>query len=450
MKEKRNNFRVSKGTTMVSKPFEIMSMDLVGPMTEDVSGNKYILVLVDHFSRYALLKALPNKEAWTVALGILETLGLFGVLPGIIRTDHGSEFVAKLTAEMLSLLGNHQTTITDHPESNGMVERKIQEVLKHLRCMAAERELSAHWTVVLPLVQRVINVVPHSTTGYSPMQVLFGMYAQEGQNLLQMGQVTCPTLASEFIQNLVASQQRILVNAKANQDRYINRYLRDSPARPTILGVGNVVLANHRGETPPSKLAPRLRGPYVVLERTGTNRYSVRHLVTEQVIDVHLADLKPFYGTREEARKAAVMDVQINKEYLVDSIVAHKFLRRPHTRVDNIRFRIRWSGWGANHDSWVKFDDVKELEALDLYIVDYPSLVPLVDAWVSSGRRAASQPALALGGSGVVAPTNWPSTPTNRPSIGSSLAAALQPNAEGALHSSRRRGYSRRVHESVS
>jgi hypothetical protein len=96
MKEKRNNFRVSKGTTMVSKPFEIMSMDLVGPMTEDVSGNKYILVLVDHFSRYALLKALPNKEAWTVALGILETLGLFGVLPGIIRTDHGSEFVAKL------------------------------------------------------------------------------------------------------------------------------------------------------------------------------------------------------------------------------------------------------------------------------------------------------------------------------------------------------------------
>jgi hypothetical protein len=437
MKNQKDSFVVAMGTTMASKPFEIVSMDLVGPLTEDASRNKYILVMVDHFSRYALLKALPNKEAKTVAFGIFETLGLFGVLPQVIRTDHGSEFIAKLTCEMLALLGEHETTVTDHPESNGMVERRVQEVMKHLRCIAAERELSSHWSVVLPMVQRIVNVVDNSTTGFSPMHVLFGMYGQEREHFVRSDYFSSPALASDLVRELLNSQHLVSLKVKENQARYLKKYLRDSPADPTSLAVGDVVLANHRGETPPSKLAPRFRGPYVVLERTGTNRYSVRHLVTEQVIDVHLADLKPFRGTREQANKAAVMDVQINKEYLVDSIVDHKFLRRPHCRVDNVRFRIRWCGWGANHDSWVKFDVVKELEALDRYVQDYPALSPLVDAWMSSGRRAVSQPALALGGSGVAATTGL------SPSV-ANITATCQLNPEGALSSPKGRGSWRR------
>jgi hypothetical protein len=274
MKHGREGFKSSLGTTMAEQPFEVMSLDLVGPLTEDASHKKYILVMVDHFSRYSLLRALPDKAATTVALAILETLSLFGIFPRMIRTDHGSEFTAKLTSEILGIMGEHQTTVTDHPESNGMVERKVQEVMKHLRCLAADRELSSHWSAVLPLVQRIVNVTPNKTTGFSPMRIVFGTYGQDSPYPFRGSHGEGQASATDLVQFLMDSQKRISEGALENQQQYLDSYLRNSPVGPTTLAAGDLVLAQHRGETPPSKLAPRLRGPYVIVERTGTNRYS--------------------------------------------------------------------------------------------------------------------------------------------------------------------------------
>ena len=42
-------------------PFELCAMDIVGPLPETVNGNKYILVFVDHFSKFTEDFAMPDQ-----------------------------------------------------------------------------------------------------------------------------------------------------------------------------------------------------------------------------------------------------------------------------------------------------------------------------------------------------------------------------------------------------
>jgi hypothetical protein len=135
-----------------------------------------------------------------------------------------------------------------------------------------------------------------------------------------------------------------------------------------------------------------------VLRHTGTNRYEVQHLATEFVMDIHLEDLKPFTGSPETALEAASLDTTIDKEYLVDSIVAHKFVGKPHN-LASIRFKIRWHGWGPKFDTWVKYPTVEELEALDHYVDNHAYLSRIVPVVTSeSGAARTPQPAFKRGG----------------------------------------------------
>lgn len=390
-------FSTPPRTTMCNRPFEIMSMDLVGPFPEDIAHNKYVLVLVDHFSRYVLVKALPDKTAPVVARALLEVIGLFGVVPTELRSDNGSEFTAKLTQEVLSLLGKVSFTVTDRPQSNGLVERTNQELLKHLRCLLADGNRQSNWSVGLGLAQRVVNTSVNSTTGYSPAAIVFGLYGPTNPSLLVKHTKNQPS-TQELVSELVKSQEIVLQSAQSNQLEYLDKYL--SPSSPSRGGLvpGSLVLAVHRGDSPPTKLAPRFRGPYRVLRRTGTHRYDVQHVVTRQIIDVHADHLKPYTGSDDAATQVAALDV--SDEYLVDCIVAHKFTRRPHN-LATLRFQLRWQGWGDDFNSWKKYDDVKDLQALDAYVGDHPELLSVLPQGSFDADESLSAPPSSLTGGSV-------------------------------------------------
>lgn len=66
-------------------------MDLIGPFKETIRGNKYILTLICHYSKWVEIVAIPNKEAITVAKALLEIYQRNGA-PHRIITDNGKEF----------------------------------------------------------------------------------------------------------------------------------------------------------------------------------------------------------------------------------------------------------------------------------------------------------------------------------------------------------------------
>jgi hypothetical protein len=67
------------------------------------SNKKIVLCITDTFTKYAVVTAIANKEAETVADGIYrDWFTKFGI-PAQIHTDGGKEFVNKLSGELLNV-----------------------------------------------------------------------------------------------------------------------------------------------------------------------------------------------------------------------------------------------------------------------------------------------------------------------------------------------------------
>ena len=122
------------------------------------------------------------------------------------------------------------------------------------------------------------------------------------------------------------------------------------------------------------------------------------------MIDVHLEHLQPFNGSIKEATKAAKLD-SLAGEYEVEQIVDYR-LKRNRRTLKNIEFRVRWSGWGQEHDTWLPYKDVSDLKALDDFLLNNPQLQDIVpiDSDVVGPLKE---------GSVVGTPTRNKSTPTS-------------------------------------
>ena len=76
----------------VGLPFERIAIDVAGPFPETDLGNKYILVVMDYFSKWPEAFALPNQEATTISRTLVnEVFSRFGV-PLELHSDQGRNF----------------------------------------------------------------------------------------------------------------------------------------------------------------------------------------------------------------------------------------------------------------------------------------------------------------------------------------------------------------------
>ena len=62
-------------------------MDIVGPFPESLSGNSYILVVADYFTRYTEAYTIPNKEATTVARKLVDEFFFRFSPPAYLHSD---------------------------------------------------------------------------------------------------------------------------------------------------------------------------------------------------------------------------------------------------------------------------------------------------------------------------------------------------------------------------
>ncbi|KAM2204349.1 hypothetical protein ACFX1S_023996 [Malus domestica] len=128
-----------KNFISTSQPLQLMHMDLVGPVqTESLGGKKYILVLVDDFSRYTWVAFLHDKSEAFKSFHILcikiQTERNDVVIR--IRTDHGTEFDNASFSNFCEKHGiQHEYSAPITPQQNGVVERKNRVLLDMARVM---------------------------------------------------------------------------------------------------------------------------------------------------------------------------------------------------------------------------------------------------------------------------------------------------------------------------
>lgn len=107
-------------------------MDILGPLPES-NGFKYVLLLVDAFSKFCLLYPLYRQDTDELKRVFTNAISLFGT-PALIVTDRGRMFESSGFQNWVSGLGcaTHLITPGMHQE-NGKAERYCRSVLNMLR-----------------------------------------------------------------------------------------------------------------------------------------------------------------------------------------------------------------------------------------------------------------------------------------------------------------------------
>jgi len=137
------------------------------------SNKKFVLCITDAFTKYAVVTAIANKEAETVADAIFKDwFTKFGI-PVQMHTDGGKEFVNKLSAELFQLLNVHHTkTSLAHPQCNAQVEVFNKTVKKFLQSFVDDSTLN--WETFLLALAISYNTSYHSSISTTPFELLFG------------------------------------------------------------------------------------------------------------------------------------------------------------------------------------------------------------------------------------------------------------------------------------
>ncbi|GFW48536.1 retrovirus-related Pol polyprotein from transposon 297 [Trichonephila clavipes] len=187
----------------VGAPFERIAFDILGPLPRTASGNKYLLVVMDYFTKWPEVYPIPDQEAPTVAEAVVQHwISRYGV-PLQLHSDQGRNFVSAVLKGVCELLGIDKTKTTPlHPQSDGMVERFNRTILNNLSLMVSKNQQD--WDQKVPLFLLAYRSAVHETTGYSPSQMLFGRDLRLPCDLLFGRPPDTPSSPEEYVQNLQA------------------------------------------------------------------------------------------------------------------------------------------------------------------------------------------------------------------------------------------------------
>ena len=155
------------------EPMDRIALDLVGPFSRSKKGNKYLLVVVDYFTKWVECIPLRNHEAPTVAKAVLEeVLTRFG-LPQEMHSDQGREFTSHVLKEVCRRLGINKTQTTlQRPQSDGQAERYIRTISTQLKTFVNER--GSDWDEHVPYINMLYRATKHKATGYTPNRLMLG------------------------------------------------------------------------------------------------------------------------------------------------------------------------------------------------------------------------------------------------------------------------------------
>lgn len=283
--------------------FERCAVDIFGPLPRSRSGNAFVLVICDCFTRYTEAIALPNQLSETIVKAFVnEYVSRFGV-PMQIHSDRGSNFVSKLFEDMCKLLHmDHTRSTAMHPQSNGTVERfnRTLGVMLSMYCDSNQRTWDEH----LPQVMMAYRSSQHVSTGQTPNKMIFG------HNIVLplqacIGLPPNPVIENkggistcEYVTNLQEQLEIIHESARKvlkNKTQYRKRHY-DLHARKRAFKLGDLVWLHDTTRRPGvcNKLSPQWKGPFLVTKKIDDLVYLIKRSSSTPAKAIHIDRLTSY------------------------------------------------------------------------------------------------------------------------------------------------------------
>lgn len=153
--------------------FYMVSMDVFGPISPTGStGSKYVLLLVDAFTKAIILAPLRDLQSATVANALVVHLFLEHGCPKTIISDRASYFLSDVMQKVYAALGvKHSPTTAGHQQANGLAERAIGTCKMILKTIVEQKP--EEWEENLPFVKFAYMTTRHASTGKTPFSLLY-------------------------------------------------------------------------------------------------------------------------------------------------------------------------------------------------------------------------------------------------------------------------------------
>ncbi len=153
--------------------FDRVAFDVIGPLPITVNGNRFILTMIDYFSKCAKACALPNHKAETVADCIVKQWIAHHGIPVRIHSDNAPEFRGHNITPLKKMLSmNGRFTTPYRPQSNGLCECMNQTIENIIKCTVREERTT--WDKSLDLVMMSYRATPQISTGFTPNTLVTG------------------------------------------------------------------------------------------------------------------------------------------------------------------------------------------------------------------------------------------------------------------------------------
>lgn len=155
-------------------PFRTLSTDFIGPMTMSKKQNRFLLVVIDNFTKFVCLKPMRMAKAENVTKFLEEEVFLrYGVCENLI-CDNGVQFASKaLTKLMEKYNSNLRFTPFYYPQANPC-EIANKSIINAIRSYVIQQDNQRNWDAELSAIACALNSHVHTSTNMSPFFAFFG------------------------------------------------------------------------------------------------------------------------------------------------------------------------------------------------------------------------------------------------------------------------------------
>lgn len=136
-----------------------------------------MLVITDHYTRYAQAFPTKDQKALTVAKVLFEKFFVHYGLPARIHSDQGRDFESRVIKELLTMLGIRKSrTSPYHPQGDPQPERFNRTLLSMLGTLDPGQKHK--WSQHISQLVHAYNCTRNDATGFSPYFLMFGREAR--------------------------------------------------------------------------------------------------------------------------------------------------------------------------------------------------------------------------------------------------------------------------------
>jgi hypothetical protein len=275
----------------VKEPFHQIGIDVKGPLPRTSTGNRYIIVAMDYFTKWPEARAVKDMKADTIAKFIFEEIICRHGVPQIMISDRGTSFVNRIIDKLCEDFQlKHRLTSPYRPQTNGMVERFNRTLGESIAKLVQDGE--KEWDHYVDATLFAYRTKVHKTTGHTPFYLMYGRQATLPIELkipIEKGDNTEDVLMERLyhlIDTLEEDRQEVVQRVQLEQVKQKNRHDQQKVSKQLQIGEKVLVERTWLKTNFSSKLEDKWTGPYFVHEAIGDNVYKLRTMEGKMVKNV--------------------------------------------------------------------------------------------------------------------------------------------------------------------